>query len=55
MQQDGWTALIWASSMGYLAVVKALIEHHANIDFQSNVCHLNLCVCGISRMVFMVV
>ncbi len=47
MQQDGWTALIWASAKGHLAVSDELIKHNADISAQDNVRYLlfRVCVC----------
>jgi hypothetical protein len=35
MQGDPWTALIWASNNGHLAVVECLLRHGAKVDHQN--------------------
>lgn len=39
--QDGWTPLMAASSSGHVDVVSALIEAHADVHTQDNVCSTN--------------
>lgn len=37
LPQEGWSALYWASQNGELSMVKALLEHRANVNVQRNV------------------
>ncbi len=49
-QQNGVTALMWASMNGYLPVAQLLIDKGAIIDLQAEVCHVVLCVHLCSRV-----
>ena len=50
LMQSGWTALMYAASNGAVSIVKILLEHNADPNFQiGKYCSCSICVIDFSE------